>query len=232
MKTLTAVTALILSVLFICGAKAPDTPVYEYKVDGIYIHDITVAELEDFYRIYGYKDYIYMRDWIYPPIFLTRLPRDFRSIKDPQKRNKLFLQIVGPLALKLGEELSEERLHIRLLEDRFQKQHDLTAEEEKFLEQQAEKYDIFTRLTGERRYAYIFKELLLRVNKLPPSLLMGAAAIESNWGTNRQRRQFALPRTVVVLKRTRTDSRRRNRRQQLQIQNFPFVAGLYALIHP
>ena len=53
MKTLTAVTALILSVLFICGAKAPDTPVYEYKVDGIYIHDITVAELEDFYRIYG-----------------------------------------------------------------------------------------------------------------------------------------------------------------------------------
>lgn len=69
---------------FICGAKAPDTPVYEYKVDGIYIHDITVAELEDFYRIYGYKDYIYMRDWIYPPIFLTRLPRDFRSIKDPQ----------------------------------------------------------------------------------------------------------------------------------------------------
>ena len=136
MKTLTAVTALILSVLFICGAKAPDTPVYEYKVDGIYIHDITVAELEDFYRIYGYKDYIYMRDWIYPPIFLTRLPRDFRSIKDPQKRNKLFLQIVGPLALKLGEELSEERLHIRLLEDRFQKQHDLTAEEEKFLEQQ------------------------------------------------------------------------------------------------
>ena len=185
MKTLTAVTALILSVLFICGAKAPDTPVYEYKVDGIYIHDITVAELEDFYRIYGYKDYIYMRDWIYPPIFLTRLPRDFRSIKDPQKRNKLFLQIVGPLALKLGEELSEERLHIRLLEDRFQKQHDLTAEEEKFLEQQAEKYDIFTRLTGERRYAYIFKELLLRVNKLPPSLLMGAAAIESNWGTNR-----------------------------------------------
>ena len=62
MKTLTAVTALILSVLFICGAKAPDTPVYEYKVDGIYIHDITVAELEDFYRIYGYNDYIYMRD--------------------------------------------------------------------------------------------------------------------------------------------------------------------------
>ena len=56
MKTLTAVTALILSVLFICGAKAPDTPVYEYKVDGIYIHDITVAELEDFYRIYGCKD--------------------------------------------------------------------------------------------------------------------------------------------------------------------------------
>ena len=61
MKTLTAVTALILSVLFICGAKAPDTPVYEYKVDGIYIHDITVAELEDsiYSRVlYGTKAFV------------------------------------------------------------------------------------------------------------------------------------------------------------------------------
>lgn len=89
MKTLTAVTALILSVFFICGAKAPDTPVYEYKVDGIYIHDITVAELEDFYRIYGYKDYIYMRDWIYPPIFSPVSPATSARLKTRKTQQAL-----------------------------------------------------------------------------------------------------------------------------------------------
>lgn len=167
------------------GFAAESKAKYDFKADGIYIDEITTAELEEMYQIYGYKDYIYMRDWIYPPIFLKKLPSDFREIKDPQKRNKLFLQITGPLALKLKEELLEERLQILLLEDQFKTKHNLTPEQEKFVEEQAKKYDIFTRLKGERRYAYIFKELLLRVNAVSPSLLMGVAAIESDWGTNR-----------------------------------------------
>ncbi len=159
--------------------------VYDFKADGIYIDEITTDELEEIYQIYGYKDYIYMRDWIYPPIFLKKLPSDFREIKDPQKRNKLFLQILGPLALKVKQELYEDSINIRLLELQFKNKHNLSPEQEQFLEEQAKKYDIFTRLKGERRYAYILKELVLRVNFVPPSMLMGVAAIESNWGTNR-----------------------------------------------
>ena len=156
-----------------------------YKDDGIYVDQITVAELEDLYRLYGYNDYIYMRNWIYPPIFLTRLPKDFNQIKDPQKRNKLFLQILGPLTLKLSDELVAERIKVWETDKQFQKNHDLSSEQEDYLEQMAEKYDVFTRLKGERRYAYILKELMLRVNKVAPSLLMAVAAIESNWGTAR-----------------------------------------------
>ena len=66
------------SLLLLSGAAAaqPQENI-EYKADGIYVNQITVAELEEMYRLYGYKDYIYMRDWVYPPIFLTRLPSDF-----------------------------------------------------------------------------------------------------------------------------------------------------------
>lgn len=162
-----------------------NTAAYNFEADGIYIDEITTSELENIYQIYGYKDYIYMRDWIYPPIFLKKLPSDFQEINDSQKRNKLFLQIIGPLALKTQEHLLEERVKILSLEKEFKESHNLTPAQENYLEEQAQKYDVFTRLKGERRYAYILKELILRVNAVSPSLLMGVAAIESNWGTNR-----------------------------------------------
>lgn len=162
-----------------------NTAAYNFEADGIYIDEITTSELENIYQIYGYKDYIYMRDWIYPPIFLKKLPSDFREITDSQKRNKLFLQIIGPLALKTQEHLLEERVKILSLEKEFKESHNLPPAQENYLEEQAQKYDVFTRLKGERRYAYILKELILRVNAVSPSLLMGVAAIESNWGTNR-----------------------------------------------
>ena len=174
-----------LFLFLIINSSIGKTAIYDFKADGIYIDEITTAELEDIYQIYGYKDYIYMRDWIYPPIFLKRLPSDFQEIKDSQKRNKLFLQIVGPLALKTQEHLLEERVKILTLEKEFKESHNLTPKQENYLEEQAKKYEVFTRLKGERRYAYILKELILRVNAVSPSLLMGVAAIESNWGTNR-----------------------------------------------
>jgi len=188
MKQRLNIITLIFSLFFLGAATTPKSTAVskiDYQADGIYIDDITVEELEQLYQLYGYKDYIYMRDWIYPPIFLTRLPSDFSQITDSQKRNKLFLQITGPLALKLSDELIAERIDIWEIDKQFKTAHDLSPQQEEYLERQAQKYDIFTRLKGERRYAFILKELMLRVNKVPPSLLMGVAAIESNWGTAR-----------------------------------------------
>ena len=157
----------------------------DFRPDGLYLTDITVAQLEKIYQDYDYKDYIYMPDWIYPPIFLTNLPTDFDKITDSNKRNKLFLQILGPLALKLTEEQKEERLEILILRENFLKGADLTPEQEKFIEEKAVKYDIFTRMKGRRRYDILLKRLALKADVVPPSILMAAAAIESDWGTNR-----------------------------------------------
>lgn len=159
--------------------------VQEYRGDGLYLENISVEQLQEIYDIYQYKDYIYMPDWKYPPIFLKSFPDDYYEIKDSKKRNKLFIQILAPLALKLADEVLIERYEIIDIKKSFDKNHELTPEQEKFVEEKAKKYDIFTRLKGNRRYNLIFKQLLLRVDKVPPSLLIGVAAIESNWGTSR-----------------------------------------------
>lgn len=164
-----------------CNAK----PQIDLRADGLYLTDITVAQLEKLYADYRYKDYIYMPDWVYPPIYLTNLPTDFNKISDSNKRNKLFLQILGPLALKLSEEQKEERLQILELRENFLKGQDLTSEQEKFIEEKAVKYDIFTRMKGRRKYDILLKRLALKADVVPPSILMAAAAIESDWGTNR-----------------------------------------------
>lgn len=182
----------ILCLLFcglILGAAAPrmteEAPLLEHGGDGLYIENITVNDLLDIYKSYKYKDYIYMPDWKYPPIFLKTFPTDYGEIKDTQKRNKLFIQILAPLALKLGEKTEVERYEISQIKEQWDKTHELTPEQEKFIEEKAAKYDIFTRMKGARRYSILFKQLLLRVDKVPPSLLIGVAAIESNWGTSR-----------------------------------------------
>lgn len=157
----------------------------EFQPDGLYLKNISTQKLERIYNDYKYKDYIYMPDWKYPPIFLETLPKDFPQITDTQKRNRLFLQILAPIALKINRDLFLERYEIEELSKQFHNSHDLTSVQIKFLEDKAVQYDIFTRLKGERRYAYILNELLMKVDMVPASLLMGVAAIESNWGTNR-----------------------------------------------
>lgn len=175
---------LFLYVLVFAADVAAKTEV-DLRPDGLYLTDVTVAQLEKQYELYDYKDYIYMPDWTYPPIFLTNLPTDFNQITNTNRRNKLFLQILGPLALKLSDELREERLSVRELRAAFLDGATLTPEQEKFIEEKAVKYDIFTRMKGRRRYDILLKRLMLKVDIIPPSLLMAAAAIESDWGTNR-----------------------------------------------
>lgn len=160
-------------------------PKIKVRYDGIYLNQANLAQLEMLYRDYKYKDYLYMPDKKYPPIFLETLPTDFDTIDNAEKRNKLFLQIMIPLTLKLNEELMLERYDIEELIKEFNDKHDLSEQQIKTIEEKAEKYDIFTRLKGERRYALLLEELKQKVDTIPSSLLTAAAAIETNWGTNR-----------------------------------------------
>ena len=158
----------------------------DLRADGMYLENTSVELVQKIFEDYKYKDFIYMPDWKYPPIFLKRMPLDFNALKDQNLRNKLFLQIMVPLTLRLKEELLIERYELLQVNDHYKKNQKFERGHQEFLDTLAEKYDVFTKFKDDRRYEIFLNNLLLRVDVVPPSILIAAAAAESNWGTARE----------------------------------------------
>lgn len=149
---------------------------------------LDTAQLRQIYDLYGYhgeKDYLMIPSYKYPAIFLSHFPDDFGKITDEKERNALFIKILAPLALKINQEIKQERDNLLALNTKFETNRKLDKKEQKALEDMAARYDVFTRLKGEERQRFLLRELLLKIEFIPPSLLITAAAIETNWGTSR-----------------------------------------------
>lgn len=183
---------LILSILMTMTAttvkSADNSPklVMNLTDEGLVVDNINTAVLQKMFADYGYNDYVYMQDWEYPPVFLQKFPTDFNQLKDKNLRNRLFIQILTPLAMLVNEHIALERYQLLLLEERYQKNKTFSDEDKKQLETWAKKYDVFTRMKGSERYEIFLQELLLKIDGVPPSILIAAAAAESNWGTARE----------------------------------------------
>lgn len=155
----------------------------------IWLKNISVEKLEALYKDINYagypKDYLLLDDRKYPRIFLKNFPLGYEKITDETKRNNLFLKIMIPLALKLNEDIMHERQKILKIQEKYNKTSKLSQTDIDYIEKTAEKYDFFTRLKGQDRHALIISELLNRVDRIPPSIIITAAAIETNWGASR-----------------------------------------------
>ena len=156
--------------------------------EGLFLGRLSADQMDAVFDFYGYdgeKGYLMLPDYHYPPIFLKYFPDDFHKITDEKRRNALFIKILAPLSLRVNNEILSERQEIRKLNESFRRTGELTAGQEKLIEEKAAKYDVFTRFQGHRRYSYLLSELLNRVHVIPPSILITAAALETNWGTSR-----------------------------------------------
>ncbi len=178
--------SLVLSLFVPYVARTAEPLGMSLKTEGLYVDNVNVRVLRQMFADYGYKDYIYMPEWKYPPLFLNNLPADFATIEDKSFRNRLFIQILAPLSLLVNEKIVLERYPLLLMHERLEQKENFTAEDKKYLESLAEKYDIFSRMQGHDRYEILLTELLNRVDGIPPSFLIAAAAAESNWGTARE----------------------------------------------
>ncbi|MDR1693844.1 MAG: hypothetical protein LBR70_01430 [Lactobacillaceae bacterium] len=154
----------------------------DFTEDGVYAKNIAIKDLQNLFDLFEYDRYIYMPGWKYPPIFLENMPTDFMSVEDRNKRINYFIKIMIPLALKTNEEIQIERLDFVNIRQAFDKNTDLTDEEKEKLEKFAERYDVFTRMSGLRRYNILIEKLDEKINTIPPSILIANAAIETNWG--------------------------------------------------
>ena len=151
----------------------------------IYVEEATVSELEELFTKHKYARFRALPNNEYPAIFVKKLPSDFKQIEQQKYRNELFIRILAPLALKINEEISNERATLLRIERAFKQNKSLSEEEAKLLDSMAAKYDYFTREQGDLRIANQLKQLKIQINVVPPSILIAAAAMESNWGFSR-----------------------------------------------
>lgn len=152
---------------------------------GVYLSDFNTAELQKTFNFLQYDEYINPAGNEYPRIFVKNIPSDFAAMQDATVRNRVFIQILTPLALKINQELSEEREDLFALKEAFEADHDFQKPDKYYLEQMAKKYDVSTPFKDTRRYTLILNELIRRVDVVPPSILVGVAAIATDWGTSR-----------------------------------------------
>lgn len=170
-------------ILFSFSAKAE---LISHEFNGvIYVDETTVEELEQLFEKYNYRYFRGKLDNAYPAIFLKKLPKDFAQIESQKYRNEVFIRILAPLALKINEELSNERNTLLRLERSLERNKSLTPEENEKLEELAVKYDYFLRSKDETRVANLIEHLKMRINVIPPSILIAVAAMETNWGFSR-----------------------------------------------
>jgi len=106
------------------------------------------------------------------PIYLTKLPKDLKTLGDTKKKRELFIRIVLPLILDENLKITDDRKKLfKILKKNFN-----TSGERVWLKRRFKEYKIDDQdLT----------KLKIRMDIIPVSIAIAQAANESGWGTSR-----------------------------------------------
>lgn len=107
---------------------------------------------------------------------ITALP-DFAAMTDVTLKKQRFFQFLQPLVERQNQRVLQLREQLQSLAG----QAPLSAEQQRWLLQLAAQYRVSAQVVDEA----FFQQLLLRVDSLPPALVLAQAANESAWGTSR-----------------------------------------------
>jgi len=162
-----------------------ETPKFFADETGVYLSDMKTQELENMFEELYYSQYIDLPDDEYPRIFVKQLPDDFAAQEDRTERNRLFMKILIPIALKINDEILEEREMVDALLYDFEENKDFDEADMYYIDKLAAKYDVATPFKDTRKYMKLLSELQKKVDAVPASVLVAAAAIYTDWGTSR-----------------------------------------------
>jgi len=106
------------------------------------------------------------------PIYLTKLPKDLKTLGDTKQKRDLFIKIILPLILDENKKITEDRKKLfKILGKNFN-----TAGERVWLKRRFKEYKI-----ADQDLA----QLKMRMDIIPVSIALAQAANESGWGTSR-----------------------------------------------
>jgi Bax protein len=106
------------------------------------------------------------------PIYLTKLPKDLKTLGNTVKKRELFIKIVLPLILDENEKISNDRKKLfKILNKSFNTVGERVWMKKRFKEYKIDDQDL--------------SKLKMRMDIIPVSLALAQAANESGWGTSR-----------------------------------------------
>ena len=106
------------------------------------------------------------------PIYLTKLPKDLKTLGDTKTKRELFIKIVLPLILHENEKIIDDRKRLfKILGKNFNSPGEKVWLNRRFKEYKIEDKDL--------------AELKMRMDIIPVSIALAQAANESGWGTSR-----------------------------------------------
>ena len=106
------------------------------------------------------------------PIYLTKLPKDLKTLGDTKKKRELFIKIVLPLILHENEKITDDRKKLfKILAKNFNSPGEKVWLKRRFKEYKIEDRDL--------------SKLKIRMDIIPVSMALAQAANESGWGTSR-----------------------------------------------
>ena len=106
------------------------------------------------------------------PIYLTKLPKDLKSLGDTKTKRELFIKIVLPLILDANKQITEDRKKLfKILGKNFNTVGERVWLNRRFKQYKIEDHDV--------------AKLKMRMDIIPVSIALAQAANESGWGTSR-----------------------------------------------
>ena len=106
------------------------------------------------------------------PIYLTKLPKDLKTLGDTKTKRELFIKIVLPLILYENEKIIDDRKRLfKILGKNFNSPGEKVWLNRRFKEYKIKDKDL--------------AELKMRMDTIPVSIALAQAANESGWGTSR-----------------------------------------------
>ena len=132
-----------------------------------------------------------------PRVYCSNLPKDFKTIGNQNKKQEMFLQVMLPMILRVNEQILLDRQKLLQLKCRLQSRRLLKLEERRWLRALAARYKV-----KSSKYPN-FKELLRRVDFIPPSLALAQSIIESGWGESSAARVKNSPFGVISAERVK-----------------------------
>ena len=106
------------------------------------------------------------------PIYLTKLPKDLKTLGDTKKKRELFIKIILPLIIDENNKILDDRKKLfKILGKNFN-----TVSERVWLKRRFKEYKVDDR---------DLSKLKMRMDIVPVSIAIAQAANESGWGTSR-----------------------------------------------